>query len=160
MYAGPPKIAQELFFWSYHLRVSPSNWRKYFVVDNLKLWLNSKTYSATIQNSYGNKNYLNWEMWRLAKKRVCRFLLETRKLENWEIGNIEYFQIFVTVVGNGKSGNWLYRAFFLWTCRNSDILRLAICTLTSFCTRTRPVTRKCIFKKKNLCSLSFFKVFF
>ena len=33
MYAGPPKIAQELFFWSYHLRVSSSNWRKYFVVE-------------------------------------------------------------------------------------------------------------------------------
>ena len=32
MYAGPPKNAQELFFWSYHLRVSSSNWRKYFVV--------------------------------------------------------------------------------------------------------------------------------
>ena len=31
MYAGPPKNAQELFFWSYHLRVSSSNWRKYFV---------------------------------------------------------------------------------------------------------------------------------
>ena len=33
MYAGPPKIAQVLFLWSYHLRVSSSNWRKYFVVE-------------------------------------------------------------------------------------------------------------------------------
>ena len=33
MYAGPPKIAQELFFWSDHLRVSSSNCRKYFVVE-------------------------------------------------------------------------------------------------------------------------------
>ena len=33
MYAGPPKIAQELYFLSYHLRVSSSNWRKYFVVE-------------------------------------------------------------------------------------------------------------------------------
>ena len=32
MYAGPPRNAQELFFWGYHLRVSSSNWRQYFVV--------------------------------------------------------------------------------------------------------------------------------
>ena len=33
MYAGPPKFAQELFFWSYHLRVRSSNYRKYLVVE-------------------------------------------------------------------------------------------------------------------------------
>ena len=33
MYAGAPKIAQELFFWSYHLKVGSSYWRKYFAVE-------------------------------------------------------------------------------------------------------------------------------
>jgi hypothetical protein len=33
MYEGPHKIAQELFVWSYYLRVSSSNLRKYFVVE-------------------------------------------------------------------------------------------------------------------------------
>ena len=33
MYAGPPKITQELFFWSYGLRVCSSSWRKYFAVE-------------------------------------------------------------------------------------------------------------------------------
>ena len=33
MYAGGPKIAQELFLWSYHLRVGSSYWRKYFAVE-------------------------------------------------------------------------------------------------------------------------------
>ena len=33
MYAGPPKIAQELFFLSHPLRVCSSNGRKYFVVE-------------------------------------------------------------------------------------------------------------------------------
>ena len=33
MYAGAPKFAQEFFFWSYHLRVCSSNYRKYFVVE-------------------------------------------------------------------------------------------------------------------------------
>ena len=32
MYAGAPKFAQELFFWSCHLRVCSSYWRKYVVV--------------------------------------------------------------------------------------------------------------------------------
>ena len=32
MYAGAHKIAQELFFWGYHLRVCSSNGRKYFAV--------------------------------------------------------------------------------------------------------------------------------
>ena len=33
MYAGPPKIEQELFFWSYGLRVCSSSWRIYFAVE-------------------------------------------------------------------------------------------------------------------------------
>ena len=33
MYTGAPKFAQELFFWSYHLRVCSSNYRKYVVVE-------------------------------------------------------------------------------------------------------------------------------
>ena len=33
MYAGASKIAQELFFWSYHLRVGSSYGRKYFAVE-------------------------------------------------------------------------------------------------------------------------------
>ena len=33
MYAGAPKIAQELFFWSYHLWVGSSYWRKYLAVE-------------------------------------------------------------------------------------------------------------------------------
>ena len=49
MYAGPPKIAQELFFWGYHLRVCSSYWQKYFVVEehwyvqqysSVRFWIN------------------------------------------------------------------------------------------------------------------------
>jgi hypothetical protein len=35
MYARA-KFAQELFFWSYHLRVCSSSYRKYFVVEEHK----------------------------------------------------------------------------------------------------------------------------
>ena len=34
IHAGAPKFAQELFFWSYRLRVCSSYWRKYFVVED------------------------------------------------------------------------------------------------------------------------------
>ena len=50
MYAGPPKIAQELFFWRYHLRVSSSNWRKYFVVGLLHSYHRLQPEAATVSD--------------------------------------------------------------------------------------------------------------
>ena len=50
MYAGGPKFAQEIFFWSYHLRVCSSSFRKYFVVKEhwyLQLYSSVKWFNPT-----------------------------------------------------------------------------------------------------------------
>ena len=53
MYAGAPKIAQELFFWSYHLRVCSSYWRKYFAVEKhwyVPLYSNAAPYHTVFHS--------------------------------------------------------------------------------------------------------------
>ena len=47
IYAWAPKNAQALVFWSYHLRVYSSHWRKYFVVEEQwYVWLYSSVQST------------------------------------------------------------------------------------------------------------------
>ena len=58
MYAGPPKIAQELLFCSYHLRVSSSNWRKYFFVE--EHWYIQLYTSATLPSRPGPTLRSTW----------------------------------------------------------------------------------------------------
>ena len=58
MYSGAPKIAQELFFWSHHLGVGSSYWRKYFAVEK-------HSYVQLYTSDYTKLNY-----WKSVDNRI------------------------------------------------------------------------------------------
>ena len=60
MYAGPPKIAQELFFWSYGLRVCSSSWRKYFAVEQLSSSVKGTGWDVKIGLKMNSGNATEW----------------------------------------------------------------------------------------------------